>query len=370
MIKIGELAKICNVSVQTLRYYDKIGLLCADFVDNGSGYRYYNPEKIQTYQMILHLKNLNFSLDEIKLFLQGSEDTRKMMYGKKKSELQGNVHTNREKIKLINTVCSDPTRGIFPLSKKILQIPFCDDPRVIGKWTLCGQLPVGKDFTDEKDLFTKEIPQKVLFFLPGGAPVWTYFWTKGILYTALVDLNIWVPNEYKIFSRGGSTYLSLNWMAEKCADSSASDCTLIYRQQDSHKYTEAETYLYTDETQLPFSPDERLLGEWQTLGIISEPSELKTLIKKPQRETFYIHGIACYPRGICFKTIGSGNKIPYNYTSGLILDHAARVAEHYQIIRIENEDYLVLEHKSADYFYMGTVNCYYVFQRKEPTEQL
>ena len=29
MIKIGELAKICRVSVQTLRYYDKIGLLCS-----------------------------------------------------------------------------------------------------------------------------------------------------------------------------------------------------------------------------------------------------------------------------------------------------------------------------------------------------
>lgn len=44
MIKIGELAKICRVSVQTLRYYDKIGLLCADRVDTDSGYRYYAPE--------------------------------------------------------------------------------------------------------------------------------------------------------------------------------------------------------------------------------------------------------------------------------------------------------------------------------------
>ena len=33
MIKIGELSKICRVNIQTLRYYDRIGLLRADRVD-------------------------------------------------------------------------------------------------------------------------------------------------------------------------------------------------------------------------------------------------------------------------------------------------------------------------------------------------
>ena len=33
MLKIGEFAKICNVSTQTLRYYDAEKILCADEID-------------------------------------------------------------------------------------------------------------------------------------------------------------------------------------------------------------------------------------------------------------------------------------------------------------------------------------------------
>ncbi|MBO5023232.1 MAG: MerR family transcriptional regulator [Clostridia bacterium] len=69
MLKIGEFAKICNVSAQTLRFYDAEGVLCADFVDQESGYRYYEPEKINTYRRIVMLKDIGFSLDEIKLIL-------------------------------------------------------------------------------------------------------------------------------------------------------------------------------------------------------------------------------------------------------------------------------------------------------------
>ena len=36
MIKIGDLAKICNVSTQTLRYYDAEGVLKPDITDSSS----------------------------------------------------------------------------------------------------------------------------------------------------------------------------------------------------------------------------------------------------------------------------------------------------------------------------------------------
>lgn len=36
MIKIGDFAKICNVSPQTLRYYDAEGILKADHTDEVS----------------------------------------------------------------------------------------------------------------------------------------------------------------------------------------------------------------------------------------------------------------------------------------------------------------------------------------------
>ena len=44
MIKIGDLAKICNVSTQTLRYYDAEGVLKPDITDSSSGYRFYTVD--------------------------------------------------------------------------------------------------------------------------------------------------------------------------------------------------------------------------------------------------------------------------------------------------------------------------------------
>lgn len=39
MYRIGELSKLCNISVKALRYYDAQGLLIPDKIDKFTGYR-------------------------------------------------------------------------------------------------------------------------------------------------------------------------------------------------------------------------------------------------------------------------------------------------------------------------------------------
>ncbi|MBM7871376.1 effector-binding domain-containing protein [Clostridium pascui] len=41
-LTIGQMAQLNSISEQTLRLYDKIGLLKPDTINNGNGYRYYN----------------------------------------------------------------------------------------------------------------------------------------------------------------------------------------------------------------------------------------------------------------------------------------------------------------------------------------
>ena len=53
MLKIGDFAKLCNVSARTLRYYDDEGVLKADFIDEATGYRFYSPEAKEKYQKII-----------------------------------------------------------------------------------------------------------------------------------------------------------------------------------------------------------------------------------------------------------------------------------------------------------------------------
>lgn len=63
-MKIGELAASCGVSTDTLRYYEKIGLLPRP-ARRGNGYRDYGAEDAGLVQLIRGAQGLGFSLQEI-----------------------------------------------------------------------------------------------------------------------------------------------------------------------------------------------------------------------------------------------------------------------------------------------------------------
>jgi DNA-binding transcriptional MerR regulator len=69
MIKIGDFARLSQVSVVTLRYYDEMELLKPVTVDHFTGYRYYSAGQLPRLNRILALKDLGFSLEQIRLML-------------------------------------------------------------------------------------------------------------------------------------------------------------------------------------------------------------------------------------------------------------------------------------------------------------
>ncbi|MCI9079921.1 MAG: MerR family transcriptional regulator [Lachnospiraceae bacterium] len=62
---VGEVAKKMDVTVRTLQYYDKEGLLSPSAESEG-GRRLYNDKDLVTLHQIISLKSLGFSLDDIK----------------------------------------------------------------------------------------------------------------------------------------------------------------------------------------------------------------------------------------------------------------------------------------------------------------
>lgn len=70
----GELASLFNISKQTLLYYDKIGLLAPEFISS-NGYRYYSISQYLTLEIIVNLRALKMSIEEIKKFLSHKEKT-------------------------------------------------------------------------------------------------------------------------------------------------------------------------------------------------------------------------------------------------------------------------------------------------------
>ncbi len=68
-LKVGDLAKQTGVSVRTLHYYDEIGLLSPSHRTE-AGYRLYDREDIIRLQQIVSLRQIGFSLEEIRECLE------------------------------------------------------------------------------------------------------------------------------------------------------------------------------------------------------------------------------------------------------------------------------------------------------------
>lgn len=68
MYKIGELAGLANVSADTVRYYEKQGMMSAG-LRNPSGYRQYDDNDLQRLRFIRYAKSTGFTLDAIKELL-------------------------------------------------------------------------------------------------------------------------------------------------------------------------------------------------------------------------------------------------------------------------------------------------------------
>ncbi|MCT4606487.1 MAG: MerR family transcriptional regulator [Marinisporobacter sp.] len=67
---IGEMSKLHNTPIKTLRYYDEIGLFKPIEVNKNNGYRYYSIEQFEQLNTINYLKFLGIPLKEIKNHLE------------------------------------------------------------------------------------------------------------------------------------------------------------------------------------------------------------------------------------------------------------------------------------------------------------
>ncbi|RCW48436.1 diguanylate cyclase domain-containing protein [Paenibacillus prosopidis] len=79
-MKIGEFALLNNVTAKILRHYDEIGLLKPSAIDPETSYRSYEPEQSHLLNWIIILKNLEFSLTEIKEILSGPVEGNKIVH--------------------------------------------------------------------------------------------------------------------------------------------------------------------------------------------------------------------------------------------------------------------------------------------------
>lgn len=67
-LKIGDLAKQIGCKVETVRYYEREGLLPAPVRSQGN-YRLYGPSHVERLQFIRHCRSLDMTLEEVRALL-------------------------------------------------------------------------------------------------------------------------------------------------------------------------------------------------------------------------------------------------------------------------------------------------------------
>ena len=68
---IGQVSKIANLSTKALRYYDKIGLIQPDKVEDNQ-YRFYSMPTLLSVPVIKYYKQMGFKLEEMRSLIEGS----------------------------------------------------------------------------------------------------------------------------------------------------------------------------------------------------------------------------------------------------------------------------------------------------------
>jgi MerR family copper efflux transcriptional regulator len=100
---IGELARRASVNIQTIRFYEREGLLLVPF-RNSSGYRRYEASDLERVTFIKRNQELGFTLDEIKqlLDLHRVVAAKKFPLRHKPGELLAIIAIGHERLEALN----------------------------------------------------------------------------------------------------------------------------------------------------------------------------------------------------------------------------------------------------------------------------
>ncbi len=65
---IGEISRLCCVPISKLRYWDESGVIKPCFVDEESGYRYYDNETLLLISVLKYYQSCGFKLGKSKRY--------------------------------------------------------------------------------------------------------------------------------------------------------------------------------------------------------------------------------------------------------------------------------------------------------------
>ena len=335
MLKIGDFAQKFGVSIKTVRYYESVGLIVPGYIDLYTGYRYFNENNVQRMEEILALKDLGFSLTEIKNF--------------KVSEVQEKIKDY--KIKVINIQKQiNQLQEISLKGKEVLKMKrFINDERVIGKWDLVG---IASNIEEAKaNKFIQDDYQiKHLSLLPKGKKYWVISWTKDIIFINGRENHYQIDNDIMYLFVKGNEENEIK--------------IAIYKKIDDKEYT-IEDIKVKDNTDIDYIEDKNLVGFWQTVDFITNKNSFNPEKIQANSTNLPLSKVTFTPNGEVYINYRYNKDIKRaKYTKDYIINFClSDTLSKYFYQIIDNKKYLIIEWKSGDYVYGRMINGYYVLEK-------
>jgi len=372
--KIGDFAKRCEVTIKALRYYDKLGLLVPDYIDKFTGYRYYSIKKVAEMQRITELKDIGFTLEEIKLLCgTDSEDKKTQILRGKRQLLENLIAETQRQLQKLSKLEQIEQRGEKKMqdNKNNISMAFENDERVIGRWEAVELVDKKKNFIppsdshrkamnsiifvdndDSLDLFFEEV-----YFLPYGEEYWIFSWTKGFVKISSGDGKLIC--RYEIEEIDGAVYMFVELHED----------IVVLRRMDTKRYTKYEIGQY-DDIDLPFVNDEAVIGTWNAVDFVETIENFEPENKIYNWDLYYVTA-EFLPDGVLHNHYDNKNDelfmFEQKWTKGTTLFKSGdgTTAPAYEIRNFSGTDYLFIEWKSGDYIWGKRKPSYYVFKRGE-----
>jgi DNA-binding transcriptional MerR regulator len=151
--RVSEFADIGGVTAKTLRYYDDVGLLRPARRDSRSGYRLYSAEQLSELFVILNLRRLGLSIDEITAMRSRPASSGQFL-DTLRAKVEAELDRAHSALRLLEALECQPGNHLLAVSTRNHQ------PRVIGSM----RAKLGA-YTD-----AAELERELLSSLPASLP--------------------------------------------------------------------------------------------------------------------------------------------------------------------------------------------------------
>lgn len=144
MYKISDFSRITGLTVKTLRYYDEQGILNPSYRADNT-YRYYDGSDFQRARLVIILRDLNFSIAEMKEILANYDSPDDLTYylSEKKDKIAEQIKREEELIKKIDLYLQPQETEVRSMNYKIELKEFealtVASIRYIGKYSDVGK---------------------------------------------------------------------------------------------------------------------------------------------------------------------------------------------------------------------------------------